>query len=60
MKDLALVVDSCVHHVGEMSIADLDAAIQVLERGLIHVMVERSLRENDGVSRLHAVDDPSH
>lgn len=60
MKDLVDAVDSCVHRVGEMSLAELDAALQILERGLIHVMIEQHLRENEGVSRLRAISDPPH
>lgn len=59
MKDLLDAVDRCVHQVGEMSLAELDAALQILERGLIHVMVEQHLRENEGVSRLRAVSEAS-
>jgi hypothetical protein len=41
--------------VGEMRQDDLDALENVLERGLIHVMVERQLREHTGVSALRPV-----
>ena len=60
MKDLLDAVDHCIHQVGEMSLAELDAAVQILERGMIHVMIEQHLREHEGVSHLRAVTDPSH
>jgi hypothetical protein len=41
--------------VGEMKQQDLDTLENVLERGLIHVMVERQLREHSGVSALRSV-----
>lgn len=53
-------VEECVHKVGEMSLADLDLALQVLERGMIHVMIEQHLREHEGVSPLRAVIDTPH
>lgn len=60
MKDLVDAVDACVHRVGEMNPAELEAAVQILERGMIHVMIEQHLRDHEGVSRLRAVADPSH
>ena len=43
-----------------MSAAELGAAVLILERGLIHVMVEQHLREAESVSRLRPVPDASH
>ena len=60
MKGLVDAIDECVHRVGEMNPAELEAAVQVLERGLIHVMVEQHLREAESVSRLRPVPDSSH
>jgi hypothetical protein len=41
--------------VGELRQDDLDTLENVLERGLVHVMVERQLREHVGVSALRSV-----
>lgn len=60
MKHLVDAIDECVHQVGEMSAAELEAAVLILERGLIHVMVEQHLREAESVSRLRPVPDASH
>jgi hypothetical protein len=60
MKDLIDCIDRCVHSVGEMNPAELETAVLVLERGLIHVMVEQHLRASDGVSHLRPVSDSSH
>lgn len=60
MKHLVDAIDDCVHRVGEMNAAELEAAVQILERGLIHVMVEQHLREAESVSRLRPVPDSSH
>jgi len=60
VKHLVDAIDECVHQVGEMSAAELEAAVLILERGLIHVMVEQHLREAESVSRLRPVPDASH
>jgi len=60
VKTLVDAIDECVHQVGEMSAAELEAAVLILERGLIHVMVEQHLRGAESVSRLRPVPDASH
>jgi len=60
VKDLTDTIDSYVHKVGEMTLVELDHAVEILERGLIHVLVEQHLRAHEGVSRLRAVVDPPH
>lgn len=60
MKDLVDVIDRYVHRVGELNAAELEAAVLILERGLIHVMVEQHLREAESVSRLRPVPDSPH
>lgn len=60
MKDLVDAIDNCVHQVGEMNTAELQAALLILERGLIHVMVEQHLREAESVSRLRPVPESPH
>jgi hypothetical protein len=59
MKDLTDAIDDYVHRVGEMTLTELNDAVQILERGLIHVMLEQHLRVHEGVSHLRAVSDTS-
>lgn len=48
-------LDKLIRVLGEMPPDTLNALEGVLERGLIHVMVERQLREHSGVSALRPV-----
>lgn len=48
-------LDKLIRVLGEMPPETLNALEGVLERGLIHVMVERQLREHSGVSALRPV-----
>jgi len=55
IASLSRDLDRLIRVVGEMKQTDLDTLEGVLERGLIHVMVERQLREHTGVSALRTV-----
>jgi hypothetical protein len=55
IASLSRDLDRLIRVVGEMKQADLDTLEGVLERGLIHVMVERQLRVHTGVSALRPV-----
>lgn len=55
MSDLAATLDSYITRVGEMSDAELLEAAVLIERALVHVLVEQQLRLNASVSPLRAV-----
>lgn len=55
ISSLTRDLNRLIRVVGEMKQQELDALESVLERGLIHVMVERQLREHSGVSALRSV-----
>ena len=48
-------LDKLIRVLGEMPQDTLNELEGVLERGLIHVIVERQLREHNGVSALRPV-----
>ena len=48
-------LDVVIRMLGETSQVELDRLCEVLERGLVHALVEQQLRESRGVSGLRAV-----
>ena len=48
-------MDVVIRRLGETSQVELDRLCEVLERGLVHALVEQQLRESRGVSGLRAV-----
>lgn len=48
-------LNKIIRVLGEMPQKDLNELEHVLERGLIHVMVEQQLRQHNGVSALRPV-----
>jgi hypothetical protein len=55
MAALSRDLDRLIRVVGEMGQTELDTLEGVLERGLIHVMVEQQMRKHSGVSALRPV-----
>lgn len=52
---LSAVLDPLISTVSEIPDGDLQAYADVLERGLIHVLVEQQMRSSASVSPLRAV-----
>ena len=55
MNDLASTLDACVTRVGEMPDEELMESSLLVERALVHMLVEQQLRVNASVSHLRVV-----
>lgn len=55
VTDLAATLDACVTRVGEMPDDELMESSLLVERALVHMLVEQQLRMNASVSHLRAV-----
>jgi len=55
VKDLSKFLDKQINRVGEMTDEELMDVSLVIERALIHMLVEQQLRVNASVSHLKAV-----
>ena len=55
MSDLASTLDSYVTRVGEMPDEELMESSLLVERALVHMLVEQQLRVNASVSYLRSV-----
>lgn len=54
-SELSSVLDPLIARVSELSDSELQAFADVLERGLIHFLVEQQMRTSASVSPLRAV-----
>ena len=55
MNDLTQTLDSYVNRVGEMTDDELMESSLLVERALVHMLVEQQLRMNASVSPLRAI-----
>lgn len=54
-RDLSRAVDLCVTALAELSYEQVCEISAILERGLVHSLIEQKLRESEGVSHLRPV-----